>query len=87
MHITNYAQGVEHLDALHAVKIATYTVPMKRGQATQVTITVLVPRGQGMPFRTHSIVSVEPNAAGTVLDEATGQSDQPMVLAFTLEVP
>jgi hypothetical protein len=88
LHVTNYAEGKEHLAALRTAHIDVQTEPAQRGQATRATITVQVADDGGRsPFRTRSVVSTGPNAAGTVLAQDNSRSGRAMVLRFTLDLP
>jgi hypothetical protein len=87
LHVTNYGEGREHLAAVRKASIETQVEAANSGTGTEVTIVVLIPddAGQGT-FRTRSVVSTRPNAAGTVLATDSGRSGEAMVLQFTLDV-
>ena len=86
LHVTNYGEGSEHLAAVRSASIDTHVEAANSGQATAVTIVVLIPDDGKGAFRTRSVASTGPNASGTVLAADSGRSGRPMVLRFTLDV-
>jgi hypothetical protein len=89
VHVTNYGLGAQNLPAVQAAKIVPSVTPVGSlpSRATDVKIYVAIPNGAGgASFATRSVVSTGPNATGTILATASGQSGQTLVLSFRLEV-
>ena len=88
VHVTNYALGAQHLNALNAARIDQAVRPAANGHGTQVAIEVTVPDdayASGFPVR--SVVSTKPFGRGTVYDDESGLSGNTLRLSFRLDVP
>ena len=82
------AVGVEHLPLVTAAQHSYIVEADGGGQATQVRLRVLVPKGlDGGVFATRVTASTGPLGTGTILDTTTGTSGEPMPLRFKLDVP
>ena len=88
VHVTNYAQGSQHLPALRDAAISHTTQAVPGQAATDVEIQVLVPDDEhATGYPTRSVVSTLPFEGGTVLARDEGKSGKPMKLRFRLDVP
>jgi len=87
VYVTSGALGVEHLPAVQLAQISYTVKPVQGGQATQVTMHVLVQNDVfGSNYQTRSTVSVLPWGTGTVYASTGGHAGQTMDMTFQLGV-
>src|SRR5581483_198800 len=91
VHVTNFAEGVDHLAALQQAVITWQVWPVEHGRATEVELTVLIPDdASGHHFQTRSQVTREVDANGRpvppVLAQVHGISGHAMHLHFKLDL-
>jgi len=87
VHVTDYALGTQHLQALRDAAITQTVQATSNGQGTDVTLEVLIPDdADGTAFPVRSVASSGPYGGGTVYDDESGQSGKVVKLKFTLNV-
>ena len=72
--------------ALKAATISATVAPADGGTGPEVTLQILVPEADGKAFVTRSVVTTEPNNAGTVLAKSKGKSGRGETLSFHVNV-
>ena len=86
VHVTNYAKGSKHVEALASAKI-WYTVESEGKRKSVATIYVHIPHSKHGKFETKSVVSSLPSAQGTIYESDTYESGQTIELEVELNVP